>query len=320
MGIAVATFAVVMGLILATYWVALVRPEDRAQTTLRKRLKTRGSAAAVRLDLVKKVERLSHVPVLNKLLARTAGVSNPLRRLITESGVAITPGLLLLMSAFAGLLAYVVVQTLTHQFLIGVVCGALAAGGPYLYVCWVRVQRLRKFEETFPEAIDLIARALRAGHAFTTGIGMVANELPAPVGAEFRLLYDGHHYGQPLALALRAFAERVPLIDARFFATAVLTQRESGGNLTEVLDNLATVIRERFRVKRQVRVITAHGRITGMVLVALPPCMAFAMYTSGPENFTPLFTDPIGIQMVTGAIILQVIGTLIIKKLVNIEY
>ena len=180
--------------------------------------------------------------------------------------------------------------------------------------------RIRKFEESFPEAIDLIARALRAGHAFVTGLGMVAEELPAPVGTEFRMLYDRQNFGQPLPDALKAFAERVPLVDARFFVTAVLTQRESGGNLSEVLDNLASVIRERFKVKRQIRVVTAHGRITGFVLVLLPPCMAFAMYTLGPENFAPLFTDPLGVRMLIGAGVLQVMGTLIMRKLINFEY
>ncbi len=125
---------------------------------------------------------------------------------------------------------------------------------------------MRLFEDQFPQAIDLIASSLRAGHAFTTGVSMVADEVPDPTGAEFRLLYDQQNYGMPLPDALKAFARRVPLLDARFFITAVLTQREAGGNLAEVLDNLSTLIRERSRVKRQVRVASAHGRITGWVL------------------------------------------------------
>ncbi len=129
-----------------------------------------------------------------------------------------------------------------------------------------RTKRLQTFEEQFPEAIDLIARALRAGHALTTGLGMVADEIPAPVGEEFRRLYDEQNFGMSLPEAMRAMARRVPVLDARFFVTAVLTQREAGGNLSEVLDNLASVMRERFKMKRQVRVASAHGRMSAWIL------------------------------------------------------
>jgi tight adherence protein B len=191
---------------------------------------------------------------------------------------------------------------------------------PFIVVRQKKANRLRKFEEQFPEAIDLIGRALRAGHAFTTGLAMVSEEIPKPVGEEFQLLYDRQNYGMPLPDAMKAFALRIPLIDARFFVTAVLTQRETGGNLGEVLDNLARVIRDRFRVKRQVRVLTAHGRITGWILAAMPPGLAAAMFVVAPGHMKMLTSDPLGIQMIVGALVLQVIGTLIIRKLVNIPY
>ncbi len=181
-------------------------------------------------------------------------------------------------------------------------------------------RRVMKFEEQFPEAIDLLARALRAGHAFTSGLSMVAEELPAPVGTEFRLAYDRQNFGMPLPAALKELGERVPLLDAKFFVTAVLTQRDAGGNLSEVLDNLASVIRERFKVKRQVRVVTAHARMTGWVLAMLPPGLGVALTFLSPENMSVLWTDPLGIKFLVGALILQVIGTLIIRKLVDIEY
>ena len=138
---------------------------------------------------------------------------------------------------------------------------------PYSFVKMKRNRRMIKFEEQFPEAIDLLARALRAGHALTTGLSMVGDEMADPVGPEFRLLFDQQNFGMPLPQALKNFADRIPIIDARFFVTAVLTQRDAGGNLSEVLDNLTSIIRDRFRVKRQVRVISAHGRITGWVSV-----------------------------------------------------
>jgi tight adherence protein B len=185
---------------------------------------------------------------------------------------------------------------------------------------FMRNQRISKFEEQFPECLDLLARALRAGHAFTTGLLMVADEMPQPVGPEFRIIYDQQNFGLPLAQSLRSFAERVPLLYAKFFVTAVMTQRESGGNLAEVLDNLGSVIRDRFKVKRQIRVISAHGRLTGWVLTAVPPVLAFVQFIIAPENLKFLFNDPMGLRFVEAAIFLQITGALIIRRLVKIEY
>jgi tight adherence protein B len=176
------------------------------------------------------------------------------------------------------------------------------------------------FEEQFPEAIDLLARSLRAGHALPSGLQNVADEIPDPVGGEFRILFDQQNYGMSLTEALRAFAERIPVLDARFFVTAVLTQRETGGNLSEVLDNLAEVIRERFKVKRQVRVVSAHGRITGWVLGFLPPALALVLYLIAPDHIGLLVTDPLGFRMLMVGLALQVIGVLIIRRIVDVEY
>ena len=181
-------------------------------------------------------------------------------------------------------------------------------------------RRTRLFEDQFPQAIDLIASSLRAGHAFTSGVPMVSDEVADPTGAEFRLLYDQQNFGMPLPDALKGFAARVPLLDARFFITAVLTQREAGGNLAEVLDNLSGLIRERSRVKRQVRVTSAHGRITGWVLSMMPPILFFVMMLVAPEHMNTFVTDPLGIRMILVALVLQVIGTLAIRRIVNVEF
>jgi tight adherence protein B len=149
---------------------------------------------------------------------------------------------------------------------------------------------------------------------------MVADELPQPIGAEFKLLYDQQNYGLPLPQALRNFAERIPLLDTRFFVTAVLTQRDAGGNLSEVLDNLASIIRDRFKLKRQVRVISAHGRITGWVLSALPTSLALFIAFTNPAKYRAFYTDPLGMQMIGFALALQIIGVIIIRKIVQIEY
>ena len=178
----------------------------------------------------------------------------------------------------------------------------------------------RLFEDQFPQAIDLIASSLRAGHAFTAGVSMVSDEVADPTGAEFRLLYDQQNFGMPLPDALKSFAKRVPLLDARFFITAVLTQREAGGNLAEVLDNLAELIRERSRVKRQVRVTSAHGRITGWVLSMMPPALFFMLMFFAPEHMNAFVSDPLGIRLIIVALVLQVIGTLAIRRIVNVEF
>ena len=165
-----------------------------------------------------------------------------------------------------------------------------------------------------------MARAMRAGHTFITAIGMVADELPAPIAPEFKILHDQQNFGMPLNDALREFGARVPLLTAKFFVTAILTQRESGGNLTEVLDNLAAVIRDRFNVMRQVKVRAAHGKMTGWTLVALPPALTLVLAILSPSHFKPMLNETLGMQMIVGAIVLQIAGALIIRKIVNIEY
>ena len=317
----IGTFIGVLAIVLGLYWLLIVRSEQQSTVALRKRLKrTPGAAAARRLGLAKEEQQLSSVGGLNRLLGRASSVTAPLTKLIEQADSKLTVGLFVLMSGTAALAGYTIPTLLTGFRGIGLLIGVLAAFGPYVYLRWKRGRRLLQFEERFPEAIDLIARALRAGHAFTTGLGMVADEIPDPVGSEFKLLYDRQNFGMPLPDALRAFAERIPLLDARFFATAVLTQREAGGNLSEVLDNLARVVRERFKVKRQVRVVSAHARMTGFALVGLPPATGIAMMSIAPENAKLLVTDPLGIKMVIVAIILQVTGGLVVKRMVNIEY
>jgi tight adherence protein B len=321
MGFVLLTFCLVLGIIFGSYYAFVLRPETIEQTALRKRL--RGSIPAGPAPvgtLERPAERLSGVQALNVVLSRTSGISGPLERMITQSGLKVTVGTLLLASAFLACVSYLVVKWLTYFTYLGLAAAPFGAMVPFVVVRVARTKRLRLFEEQFPEAIGLLARALRAGHAFPTGLTMVADEIPAPVGTEFKLVHDRQTFGMALGDALKGLADRVPVLDARFFVTAVLTQRETGGNLSEVLDNLASVIRDRFRVKRQVRVVTAHGRITGWILAGLPPSLAGVLCVISPGHMTTLVTDPLGIQMLAVAGFLQVSGTLIIRKLVNVPY
>ena len=314
-----ATFGIVLAIILGVYWLMVVRPESARESAVVARIGASAKAAKV-AALMKAPERLSEMHALDYLLARAGRVVDPMQRTIEQSGLKLTPGTLVLASALTAAIAFYVVQTFLRLTAVGAVVAALAACIPYCYVRYKRSQRLLKFEEQFPEAIDLLSRALRAGHAITTGLSMVAEELPAPIGPEFQTLYDQQNFGLPLSQAMKNFADRVVILDARFFVTAVLTQRESGGNLSEVLDNLASIIRDRFKVKRQVRVISAHGRITGWVLSAMPASLGLFFAITNPEKYATFYRDPLGMQMIGGALLLQLIGVLVIKKIVNIEY
>jgi len=314
-----AVFVGVLAVVLGPYWLIIVRPEQLAERAVRGRLKGKRAPLLVR-GFVKTRERLSSVRMLDTLLGGQAQVTAPLTRMIARSGLSTTLGTLLMTSVFLGVLATFTAETLWHRVLVSLVAGAVASLIPFLYVRHAATKRLASFEEQFPDAIDLVARALRAGHALPAALQMTADEIADPVGAEFRVLFDQQNFGMSLPDALRAFGERLPLIDARFFVTAILTQREMGGDLSEVLDKLAAVIRERFKVKRHVRAASAHGRITGLVLGCLPPAVAGLLTLIAPEHIRLLVDDPIGIDMIAVALTLQITGVLIIRRIVDVEY
>jgi len=315
------TFILVLGIVLGAYFALIVRPESFDRSKLLNRLGSKSSTGVTKaVALERKAERLSDVRAMQALLSRAKGVSGPLDRLVTQSGLQITVGTLIMASVLLAVIGYALVKWLTYYTALGLVAAPMFGAVPYLLVRHARTKRLELFEEQFPESIELIARALRAGHAFPTGLQMVADEIPKPVGAEFKLVYDQQAFGMSINEALKGLAERVPILDAKFFVTAVLTQRETGGNLSEVLDNLAGVIRERFKVKRQVRVVTAHGRITGWILAALPPALALILCFVSPQHMKTMVTDPLGIKMLVAGGTMQAIGTVIIRKLVNIRY
>jgi tight adherence protein B len=283
-------------------------------------LKAKRPTVRVASTLLRQAQQLSAVPSFDAALQRSRNLLRPLELLLEQSGTRMTVGTFLLTQATVAALVAFVATSITGVLLLGLAAAAFAAYLPVQFLRFQRTRRILKFEEQFPEALALVSRALKAGHTFTTGLAMIAEEMPKPIGPEFKLLYDQQNYGLAMPDALRLLAERIPILDARFFVTAVLIQRESGGNLSEVLDNLAKVMRDRFRVKRQMRVLSAHGRITGWVLVAMPPVLGVALMTINDEHRTTMFNDPLGHQMMFGGVALQVIGTLIIRKIVNVEY
>ncbi len=257
------------------------------------------------------------LPGVDRLLGRTA-VGPSLGRLIEQAGVRVSVGTFVLASVGSGVLFALVGGLVAHAPW-GTIVGIAGLFVPLIFLLRRRRARLYRFEEQFPEALDLLSRAIRAGHALTTALGMVADEAPDPIGPEFRKTYDEQNFGLPLRDAMANMTERVPLLDVRFFVTALLIQRETGGNLSEILDNLAHVVRERFKVLRQVRVHTAHGRYTGYVLLALPAALAVALTFINREHMMLLFRERMGQMMLGAAIVMQVVGYLWIKKIVKIE-
>jgi tight adherence protein B len=252
-------------------------------------------------------------------LDRALGGSSSLSRLVEQSGVATTPSTIVLASLGLAVLLAAGTLIFVRQPFAWLAGGLVGLMLPYGFLRHRRNARMKRFEEQFPEALDLLSRAIRAGHAFQTAMGMCADELPAPVGIEFRKSFDQQNFGLPLKDALNELAERVPILDVKFFVTAVLIQRETGGNLAEILDNLAHVVRERFKILRQVRVHTAHGRFTGYVLLGLPAALGVALAWINPDHMDLLFKERMGQMMIMGAIVMQTIGYFWIRQVIKIE-
>ena len=318
--IVILTFCVTAALVFGAYWAFVLRAERAEDTTVRRRLRAGVHRSGAVVSVSSDDKLLSGIPALNAALGRSKNLSARAQALIDRSGLRLTVGTLFLGAACIGGVAAEITILLRLGLVAAALTGAVAAIAPFLFVRYKANKRTERFEELFPEALGLIVRALRAGHAFTTGLAMAAEEMSDPVGPEFKKLYDQQNFGMPLEEALRDFAERVNLIDVKFFVTAVLTQRQAGGNLAEVLENLISVVRDRFKVKRQVRVVTAHARITGTVLMVLPPVTALLMLFIAPAHMKVLWTDPMGLRMLWMGIILQVIGMIAIRRIVRIDY
>ena len=316
-------FILVAGGIIGAYAAATNLPSLLASRKLDRRLREVANPFGTDVEpgstdsIIKRVEA-GALPGVDKLVARTsAGLS--LKLLIEQSGVRTTPGTIVLFSVVFGILGAFVVSLFVNQMIALPIAALMFGVLPYGWLLHKRSARLKKFEEMFPEALDLLSRAIRAGHAFQTAMGMVADELPEPIGPEFKKTFDQQNFGLPLRDALNELSERIGILDVRFFVTAVLIQRDTGGNLAEILDNLAHVVRERFKIRRQIRVHTAHGRFTGYVLLALPAALAVALSFINPEHMGLLFHERMGQMMLVGAIIMQTVGYIWIRQVIKIE-
>ncbi len=307
---------------LATFAVASLFDQRRARARLIKdRLATVQKAPERAPDeelALLRDEQLSKIPALDTLLRRSARVS-AMQDSLLQAGMKFRAGNFLALCAICGIAGGIAVIYLTKNPAIGWAALVIGAFLPYAFVSYRRQKRFEKIEALFPEAIDTLARAVRAGHAFTTALEMISNEIAEPLASEFRQLYEEQKFGMPVRDALMNLTQRVPLVDVKFFVTAVMLQRETGGNLAEILDNLSYVIRERFKIQRQVRVHTAQGRLTMALLMAMPPTVVAILFVFSPDFVQPLFHDPVGHVLLVGSITLQTIGYFVIRRIIKIQ-
>jgi tight adherence protein B len=267
---------------------------------------------------IRKKEMFSSIPLLNRLLLKLEA-SMQLRRILYQANINWTPSKLLLTCLATWLATGQLVYFRTSQILPAVLVGLLAGMAPFGFVLVKRARQFAKFEEGLPAALDLMVSALRSGHSVTSAIGMVSRESPDPIGREFRACFEEQNYGLELRTALESMAVRVPLQDVRIMMTAILVQKETGGNLAEVLEKCAQLIRERFRLKREIGVRTAQGRLTGWILSLLPPGLGVLLYFLQPEMISLLWKREEGIKLMYMSGIMTTIGALLIRKIVRIR-
>jgi tight adherence protein B len=269
------------------------------------------------LDL-RKSELLSSIPWLNSKLLKVE-LGPRIQSLLYQADLKWTAGGLLTACGLCFILPAYLVYLRFDSILVGLGVGVLTGAAPFGFVLFKRSQRLGKFQQGLPEALDLMVSALRAGHSLVAAMGSVARECADPIGCEFRACFEEQNYGLEMKTAMDNMINRVPLQDLRIVATAIMIQKESGGNLAEVLDKTSHVVRERFRLKRQVAVHTAQGRMTGWVLTSLPLVLGLALYLVNPNLMKILWTHPLGIKMLWIAFGMLVVGGLLIRHIVNME-
>jgi tight adherence protein B len=296
----------------------------------KKGVRTRLKALAVQaekeeaVDILKK-DRLSDIPWLHSILRRFSTMRK-LSLLVEQAGVQRKPGLYILLSltlAMIGFLAGMPFHSaffpLFPSFFIIIPCAIVPSFFPFMYLSYKRRKRFHKFEEHLPETLDLIARSLKAGHAFSSGLRLVSEEMEDPISVEFEKALNEINFGVSTQDALANLADRIPLDDLRFFVISVILQRETGGNLAEILENLARLIRERFKLNGHVRVLSAQARLSAYILVAIPPILALAVHLINPKFFEALLENPSGKYALAAGVAWMIIGVFFMKRMVTIR-
>lgn len=309
--------AIVVGLEgLYLMWAATRSAEARRIASRLERIEDGTHDVALSIERRNRVRRLQW---LDERIVKALPNGADLVRYLDTSGTGRGAAEMLLWSAGLGiagaLLPYVFAKPWTFSLLFSGVLASL----PWFWLARRRTQRLRTFERQIPEALDLMGRALRAGHAFPTAVKMVGDEMADPIGREFRQLFDEANFGMPQNEALMRLADRVPIDDLRYFVIAVMIQRESGGNLAELLDNIAGIVRARLKLFGEIRTLSAEGRLSAWILGALPFCVAAVVQLINPGFMAVLWTDPVGLKMVGGALVMMALGVLWMRKIIRIR-
>ena len=297
-------------------WLGERRKQQDVIGQLRKFERGLVSAGAEGTGILRRAVRESEL--MMKVAARVPTIAD-LQIMMQQAAVSMTTGSFLTLTLGLSVGLGLVVLMLFRSWFAAILFAALGAWLPYLWLKRKRNRRMYAFEEGLPDAIDLLGRAIRAGHPLSSGLKMVADETQEPIAGEFQRTFEEHRFGVPFDDAIQDLADRVDIVDVRILVTAILIQREVGGNLAEVLDNLASVIRARFTIRRQLRVYTAQGRMSGYVLAALPIIVGGIIYLLNPEYGALMFTHPLGRFFLGLAATMQIIGYLWIRKIINID-
>lgn len=298
-------------------WRSYKGPEARK---IEKRLQAFSAATdhTPQAHLVKE-RMLSEVPWMQRMLL-TLPRAHRLDRFILQAGLEWTVSSFLLVSCVLGVFVFFVLMLVVRESLLfALVAGGCAAVLPAIYLQRQRSRRLTRMEKQLPEALDLVTRALRAGHSFASGVQMIGEEMAEPIASEFRMVADEVNFGVSLQQALTNLSERVPLTDLRYFVVSVLIQRDSGGNLTEVLTNLSRLIRDRLKLLARVRVLSSEGRLSAWILSLMPFALAALVNIFNPEFMAPLWTDPIGQTVLKYMLVVMLIGIVLLRKIVKIR-
>lgn len=294
-----------------------MRSPNRAKIRKRLRKSVYAEDNQAGTDILRK-RVLSEIPFLNRLLLKTPGILK-LDNLISQANATYPLGFFILFALFLAVLGFLVGNTVIKNRLLAVMLMFLCGSFPFLYLLILKQKRTEKFKKQLPEALDLMSRALKAGHAFTNGLKLAADEFNDPLGPEFAEVLDEINFGVSVSNALRNLAKRVECPEIKYFVVGVILQRETGGNLAELMGILAFLIREKFKFQGKVRTLSAEGRLSAFILIALPFGIAGWMWFSNPKYLDPLLTDPIGKIMIIGAAIMMVFGIIVMKKIVAIE-
>jgi tight adherence protein B len=274
--------------------------------------------APERVDILRE-DILSDIPWLNDLL-HSFNIFPAIRKMLSQADLDWKLNTVLLLSLFLWLGTGLLVYMRTEVLFVAVLLGAVAACAPWAYILHKRSKRFAEFEEKLPEALDLMVSAIRAGHGFASAINLASRENMEPIAGEFRQCFDEQNFGLDLRVAMSNLADRMPIPDVKLLVSAVLIQKESGGNLAEILEKAAYLIRERFRLKRQVRVHTAQGRMTGWIMTFTPVALGFLLYLLDPDQMSVLWKRDIGQTLLWTAVIMDLIGALIIRKIVRAQF